>query len=161
MEESFFGNEIDTGLDDLDEDCSGGIYRCRDDIANFKLRVRVRKIDPAGTILSSSAEMSGVEGSRESVQSTTDLNGETELQHDLVIGWQQKIFSPQEIAFYSNSKDDDFDTNVLKKKFYRDVQAMVKKDNSKSNSKSVVYTEIDGELSTYEDVSSICLFAFV
>ena len=32
MEESFFGNEIDTtGLDDLgDVDCSGGVYSCGD-----------------------------------------------------------------------------------------------------------------------------------
>jgi hypothetical protein len=41
---------------------------------------------------------------------------------ELTVSWQEKKFSPAEIQFYSAAKEDDFHGDVLKMKFFRDVQ---------------------------------------
>ena len=43
MEEPILGNGIEPVMTDEDLECSGGIYRCRDDILNFKFRIRLGK----------------------------------------------------------------------------------------------------------------------
>ena len=75
---------------------------------------------------------------------------------DTIIQWQQKKFSKQEIKFYSDSKEEDFHQNVLKKKFYRDVQTIKRK---KTKSAQVnkqdsnrIYTLVDGELANVDEV---------
>ena len=56
MEQSFFGNEIEgSGEDFGDVDCSGGVYRCRDNIKNFKIRVKLRRVDNQTTSTTSAA----------------------------------------------------------------------------------------------------------
>ena len=56
MEQSFFGNEIEgSGEDFGDVDCSGGVYRCRDNIKNFKIRVKLRRVDNQTTSTTSTA----------------------------------------------------------------------------------------------------------
>ena len=36
--------DIDPSVAEGDEEHSGGYYRCRDDISNFRIKVRVRKV---------------------------------------------------------------------------------------------------------------------
>ena len=38
--------DIDPSVAEGDEEHSGGYYRCRDDISNFRIKVRVRKVVP-------------------------------------------------------------------------------------------------------------------
>jgi len=40
----------------------------------------------------------------------------------LSVAWQEKHFSPSEIKFYTASKQEDFADDILKLKFFRDVQ---------------------------------------
>ncbi len=62
----------------------------------------------------------------------------------MVIGWQQKLFRAKELRYYSGKREEDFSSDVLKKKFYHDVQSMVRK--GETTTKHVVYTALDGEL---------------
>ena len=41
---------------------------------------------------------------------------------ELTVAWQEKKFSPAEIKFYSSAKEEEFHGDVLKMKFFRDVQ---------------------------------------
>jgi len=43
---------------------------------------------------------------------------------EITVGWQEKRFSPAEIKFYTSSREEDFHGNVLKMKFFRDVQVI-------------------------------------
>jgi hypothetical protein len=146
MEDSILGSSIEPVITDEDLECSGGVYRCRDDISNFKFRIKVKKVNPvAGSSLSASSLTLG-SGAGGASDSNDSLRGELEsivnidrdrdrkdniqdadIVEDITIQWQQKNFSKQEIKYYSEAKEEDFHQNVLKKKFYRDVQALTKK----------------------------------
>ena len=174
MEEPILGNGIEPVMTDEDLECSGGIYRCRDDILNFKFRIKVKKVNPVAGSSSLSASSltlgSGTAGrtdSNDSLRSEPEGEGSTErgnaekdkdldMVEDVIIQWQQKKFSKQEIKYYSDAKEEDFHHNVLKKKFYRDVHALTKR-----KGKSVplnkmesnrIYTLVDGELDIAEEV---------
>ena len=68
---------------------------------------------------------------------------------------------------YTNAKEEDFHQNVLKKKFFRDVQALGKKQQHRgggsrsaaiSTNKSEahrIYTLVDGELTSFDEVNTI------
>ena len=43
---------------------------------------------------------------------------------ELTVAWQEKKFSPAEIKFYSSAKEEEFHGDVLKMKFFRDVQVI-------------------------------------
>ena len=94
---------------------------------------------------------------------------------DVTVSWQQKIFSQSEVDFYSRSRVSDFEQDVLKKKFYHDVQAQVmmreaaataRHDDNNSQKQQVVQicTEIDGEFANDFDLvgpsPNIFLFYF-
>ena len=173
MEDSLLGNGIEAVVTDEDLECSGGVYRCRDDISNFKFRIKVKRVNPvAGSSLSASSltlgsGTGGVSDSNDSLRSEIDARGnhdkdrkdnihDVDIIEDVVIQWQQKKFSKQEIKFYSDAKEEDFHHNVLKKKFYRDVQAIRrKKGKSGSTNKQDlyrIYTLVDGELANIDEV---------
>ena len=176
MEDSVLGGGIEAVVTDEDLECSGGVYRCRDDISNFKFRIKVKKVNPvAGSSLSASSltlgsGTGGVSDSNESLRSDTDARRnldtdrkdniqDVDIIEDVIIQWQQKKFSKQEIKFYSEAKEEDFHQNVLKKKFYRDVQAIRrKKGKSTPTSKQDlhrIYTLVDGELANVDEVSNV------
>ena len=173
MEDPILGSCVEPVITDEDLECSGGVYRCRDDISNFKFRIKVKKVNPvSGSSLSASSlslgsGAGGVSDSNDSLRSDVEGRGQIERERkdaiqdadvieDVTIQWQQKKFSKQEIKYYSEAKEEDFHQNVLKKKFYRDVQAFTKK-----RGKSIplnkfelnkIYTLIDGELATADEV---------
>jgi hypothetical protein len=167
MEDSILGSSIEPVITDEDLECSGGVYRCRDDISNFKFRIKVKKVNPvAGSSLSASSLTLG-SGAGGASDSNDSLRGELEsivnidrdrdrkdniqdadIVEDITIQWQQKNFSKQEIKYYSEAKEEDFHQNVLKKKFYRDVQALTKKKGKSVPLSKVeinqIYTLVDG-----------------
>lgn len=84
---------------------------------------------------------------------------------DVTLSWQQKIFSRSEVDFYSRSRVSDFENDVLKKKFYHDVQAqmlireaaaIVPGHSSSSHNQQLpqICTEIDGEFANDFDLVS-------
>ena len=173
MEDSILGGNIEAVVTDEDLECSGGVYRCRDDISNFRFRIKVKKVNPvSGSSLSASSltlgsGAGGVSDSNESLRSDLDSRvnidkerrddvKDMDIIEDIVIQWQQKKFSKQEIKFYSDAKEEDFHQNVLKKKFYRDVQAMKRKKGKSSQPNKQdshrIYTLVDGELANIDEV---------
>ena len=93
---------------------------------------------------------------------------------DVTVAWQQKIFSQSEVDFYSRSRVSDFEQDVLKKKFYHDVQAQVmmreaaataSHDNNSPKQHVQICTEIDGEFANDFDLvgpsPNIFLFYFL
>ena len=175
MEDSILGHGIEPVLTDEDLECSGGVYRCRDDISNFVFRIKVKKINPvAGSSLSASSltlgsNTGGASDSNDSLRGESESVGNLErdrerkddihdadIIEDVTIQWQQKKFSKQEIKYYSEAKEEDFHQNVLKKKFYRDVQALTKKKGKSvplnKSEQNRIYTLVDGELASSEEV---------
>ena len=177
MADSLWGSGIEPVVTDEDLECSGGVYRCRDDISNFSFRVRVRKVNPVSSSLSASSltlerGAGAVSDSNDSLRSelgsrplgdrdkdSKDEHKDTDLVEDITIQWQQKKFSQQEIKCYSEAKEEDFHQNVLKKKFFRDVQALTKRrSKSAPTNKSDlhrIYTLVDGELANLDEVKYI------
>ena len=173
MEDSILGCGIEAVVTDEDLECSGGVYRCRDDISNFKFRIKVKRVNPvSGSSLSASSltlgsGAGGVSDSNESLRSELDAkeiydrdrkdnNSDMDVIEDTIIQWQQKKFSKQEIKFYSDSKEEDFHQNVLKKKFYRDVQTIKRKKTKPAQvnkqDTNRIYTLVDGELANVDEV---------
>ena len=70
----------------------------------------------------------------------------------MTFGWQEKIFSPSEEQYFQKAKEDDFQGNVLKKKYYKDIQE-AKKRSKKLGQK--IFTCLDGELYENEEVRKI------
>ncbi len=99
-----------------EEDFCVGVYRTRDSISNFRLRVRVRRVPvsapssvtaAAGTAAAAAA--AAATGSSESVRSSSvddaaataaghaaAPGGEGAMLDEIVVAWQQKIFSERE-----------------------------------------------------------------
>ena len=69
---------------------------------------------------------------------------------NVTFGWQEKIFSPSEEVFYRKAKEEDFQGNVLKKKFYKDVQEAKKRSKTLGQK---IFTCLDGELYENDEVS--------
>lgn len=177
MADSLWGSGIEPVVTDEDLECSGGVYRCRDDISNFSFRVRVRKVNPvssslsassltlergAGVVSDSNDSLRSELGSRALIDRDKDRKDEykdTDLVEDITIQWQQKKFSKEEIKLYSEAKEEDFHQNVLKKKFFRDVQALTRRrSKSAPTNKSDlhrIYTLVDGELANLDEVKYI------
>ncbi len=91
-----------------DDDFLIGVYRTRDNIANFRLRVRVRRAasstpsSSSGSVPAAAGSEGAAGGSTESVRSSLEEGpgGEEDEKADMldeaVISWQQKIFSEKE-----------------------------------------------------------------
>jgi len=93
------------GPDDEEQDFYAGVYRARDSVANFRIRVKIRT--SAASIGASSASTSAPAppGSSESVRSSVGsadaaFEGQRqphdEWEDDLTVGWQEKVFSKSE-----------------------------------------------------------------
>ncbi len=95
---------------DHEDDVCVGVYRTRDSVANLSLRVRVRRA--AASLASSLTDdaaaadgsTQGHGGSTESVRSGRDGIEEEEEQQgqcidEVVVGWQQKVFSQKELKY--------------------------------------------------------------
>ncbi|TRY71762.1 hypothetical protein TCAL_09722, partial [Tigriopus californicus] len=148
--------------DDLEiagEDHIVGTYRTRDNIANLKLRFRVRQVTSSysSSILSplgSRRDSKEAESDSES-GSTENGNNTSQLLDEVVVGWQEKLFSAAEYRFYSGKKESDFDRDALRKKFFHLVQNKAsdgKKSGSQKFPKHKIYTTSDGEIVPfYED----------
>ena len=78
MEDTFLSYGIEPVATDEDPECSGGVYRCRDDISNFTFRIRVRKVNPvSGSSLSASTISLGAgEGGGPATDSNESLRSE-------------------------------------------------------------------------------------
>ena len=179
MEDSILGTGIEPVVTDEDQECSGGVYRCRDDISNFRFRIKVKKVNAvSGSSLSASCLTlgsgtgAGASDSNDSLRSDIgarvhvdreregkDEGQDTDVIEDVTIQWQQKKFSKQEVKLYSEAKEEDFHQSVLKKKFYRDVQALTKRRGKSLPLNKIdvhrVYTLVDGELTNADEVNTL------
>lgn len=177
--------DIDPALTGVDDDeYTGGVYRCRDNIANLKVRVKVRRVNHSGPKVGLAKGQTSrsprtehvVHGGRKDTSYHDYDNDEDEQEgadeenpnsppevEEVVVGWQEKVFSPGEVRMYSEAKEEDFHSNVLKKKFFRDVQALGKKaqvkvkaagssNTGKASRCCQIFTLVDGELSSLNDV---------
>ncbi|XP_023228686.1 Meckel syndrome type 1 protein-like [Centruroides sculpturatus] len=92
-------------------DRSVGIYRSRDPIKNFKIKIHLKKVVPL-TILAEETR----EDDRGVELSHLDRNNQYEEQY--TFEWQEKVFSRQEIEWYSNIENC---VNFVEKKYHEDV----------------------------------------
>ena len=92
-------------------------FRCRDDISNFKVRVKVKRVILAS---SSTAGTEDDDEDEESISPTNSVSTSAQWLGSVTFGWQEKIFSPAEEVHYRKAREEDFHGNVLKKKFYKD-----------------------------------------
>lgn len=143
-----------------DEPFHVGVYRTRDTIANFRARVRVRKVTAATSLSSSLSGLSSLGKAAKGDKDETDSENSsvTDLQQsggsggfvdEISFGWQEKHFNESEFRFYSGKREADFDGDVLKKKLYHEVQKLGKKGEGRERHK--IYTTLDGELIQYGD----------
>ena len=70
---------------------------------------------------------------------------------DITLGWQEKCYSPAEEKFYISAKEDDFHGNVLRKKFFRDVNDAQKRRKTLGQK---IFTCLDGELYEHDEVGT-------
>ena len=126
-----------------------GLYRTRDNIFNFRVRVRVKKVTSFSATTSTSTDSGGDDkdkrGSCESVRSSSI----DEVDEEVILFWQQKVFSKSELDFYGKKNESDFEGDPLKRKFYHDAQNLLKKNknnNNNNNNKRKIFTSLDGEL---------------
>eukprot|EP00095_Tigriopus_kingsejongensis_P003494 maker-scaffold875_size86197-snap-gene-0.18 protein:Tk03494 transcript:maker-scaffold875_size86197-snap-gene-0.18-mRNA-1 annotation:"hypothetical protein BRAFLDRAFT_279949" len=139
------------------EDHTVGTYRTRDNISNFQIRLKVRKV--ANSTSSSILNLHGARCNLDETESDSE-SGASEIGPHLVpilnevtLGWQEKLFSAAERRFYAGKKESDFDRDVLRKKFYHLVQAAQdgRKKGSAGLPKLKIYTTLDGELIPFYD----------
>lgn len=144
--------EIDPSVAEGDEEHSGGYYRCRDDISNFRLKVRVRKVQTATSASSALTLTSGNSDDEEDDEPSSPGSANSSSLTwlgNVTLSWQEKVFSASEENYYRCAKEEDFRGNVLKRKFYRDVQ------DAKKRSKSLaqqIFTCLDEELYEHDEV---------
>lgn len=139
--------EIDPSVAEGDEEHSGGYYRCRDDISNFRVKVRIRKVQ----VQSSVSLTSNSDDEEEDLRSSpSGSNSSKSWLGNVTLGWQEKLFSPAEENYYREAKEEDFSGNVLKRKFFRDVQDAKKR--SKTLASQQIFTCLDGELYQQDEV---------
>ena len=65
---------------------------------------------------------------------------------------QEKLFSPTEEIYYRNAKEEDFHGNVLKRKYFKDVQEAKKRSKPLGQK---IFTCLDGELYENDEVGTI------
>ena len=81
------------------------LSRCRDNINNLRLRIRI------GPVTSSLPSMLSL-SSDSSSSSPEKTAGPRE---EVTLAWQEKVFSKEEFRHYSNSKEEDFEAPMKKK----------------------------------------------
>ena len=86
----------------------------------------------------------------ESISPTNSVSTSAQWIGSVTFGWQEKIFSPAEEVHYRKAKEEDFHGNVLKKKFYKDVQEAKKRSKTLGQK---IFTCLDGELYENDEVS--------
>ena len=87
------------------------IFRCRDNIANLRFRVKVAPVSsklPSVLSLSSSTET-------ESSPEKEAVSGALGVREELSLAWQQKVFSREEFRSFANAKEEDFESPMNKK----------------------------------------------
>ena len=126
--------------------CYSSFFRCRDDISNFKVRVKVKRVILAS---SSTAGTEDDDEDEESISPTNSVSTSAQWIGSVTFGWQEKIFSPAEEVHYRKAKEEDFHGNVLKKKFYKDVQEAKKRSKTLGQK---IFTCLDGELYENDEV---------
>ena len=99
-------------LEPPEESNGVGSYRCRDNISNLRLRVKIRPVSsalPSVLSLSSSTDTAESSPEKEPTRARFSIKEETNL------SWQQKVFSKTEFRHYANAKEQDFETPMSKK----------------------------------------------
>ena len=96
-------------LEPPEESNGVGSYRCRDNINNLRLRVKIR---PVSSALPSVLSLSS---STETAEKTEPVNTRFSIKEEVSLSWQQKIFSKSEFRVYANAKEDDFESPMNKK----------------------------------------------
>ena len=100
-------------LEPPEESNGVGSYRCRDNINNLRLRVKIRPVSSAlPSVLSLSSSTDTAESSPEK---TEPVNTRFSIKEEVSLSWQQKIFSKSEFRVYANVKEDDFESPMNKK----------------------------------------------
>ena len=100
-------------LEPPEESNGVGSYRCRDNINNLRLRVKIRPVSSAlPSVLSLSSSTDTAESSPEK---TEPVNTRFSIKEEVSLSWQQKIFSKSEFRVYANAKEDDFESPMNKK----------------------------------------------
>lgn len=91
-----------------------GIYRSRDPIKNFKIKIHLKKLVPLTILTEESREGdNGVE--------LREMNRSNQYEEVYTFQWQEKIFSRQEIEWYSKEENC---VNFVDKKYHEEVTLM-------------------------------------
>ena len=84
------------------------LCRCRDNINNLRLRI---KIGPVTSGLPSVLSVSSNSTDSSPEKTTADPS----LREEVSLAWQQKLFSREQFRHFANSKEEDFESPMKKK----------------------------------------------
>ncbi|CAB3977816.1 Meckel syndrome type 1 [Paramuricea clavata] len=141
------------------ENVNVGHYRSLDLPKNLALRVKLRKVTAASSIPVASASRLG--STAESLRNVEDLGQEAiEMarmgrssheatsgdQEEIIVKWQEKLFSQREEVFYSNRPNC---YSVLQEQYHRDITNLRHK-NGRRNHKIFTYVDNDDYANTEE-----------
>ncbi|PNF41968.1 hypothetical protein B7P43_G14645 [Cryptotermes secundus] len=109
-----------------------GVYRCKDCIKNFKIRVRLQHDKSSFIPLPQFQQDEG------DVQPTQDHNQEGLEVEERTFSWQEKVFSPFEISYYQYAGNCH---TALEEKYHKDI-VQLSQENTPNN-RLFTYTDVD------------------
>uniref|UniRef100_A0A8C4N2Z0 Uncharacterized protein n=1 Tax=Eptatretus burgeri TaxID=7764 RepID=A0A8C4N2Z0_EPTBU len=125
-----------------------GIYRSRDPIRHFKVRVRLTKASSAGA-LSRRVQAEAAHLTSSDTELATfrpSAAGEDEEGEEVLISWQQKLFSKRESELY---RDPTFCLSPLERQYHEDLVKM-DSDGGLTTRRIFTYTENDPYTRSHE-----------
>uniref|UniRef100_UPI00358ED7DF tectonic-like complex member MKS1 isoform X2 n=1 Tax=Myxine glutinosa TaxID=7769 RepID=UPI00358ED7DF len=132
-----------------------GIYRSRDPICNFKLRVRLTKASSAGALArrvqAQAAQVTASDTELATFRSSAAGQGEDEEEEEVVISWQQKLFSKYELELY---RDPTFCLSPLERQYHEDL-VKIEADGGLTTCRIFTYTENDPYTRSHELAESV------
>jgi len=135
------------------ENVSVGQYRTHDQPKNFSIKVTFSKVTPANIIPSAQLRSFEINGdhSNTSLELVNCKKDEADEREEVVIQWQEKLFSEREFEAYQDSMNC---TTSLQMKYHEDVHEMLKKFGGRLNKRIFTYVDNDS-LTSVENISSV------
>ncbi|KAJ9589611.1 hypothetical protein L9F63_017196, partial [Diploptera punctata] len=115
-----------------ERDYATGVYRCKDSIKNFKIRVKLQHDKSSFIPVPQFQEDEGT------VQFTPHFSAEGAEIEECLFSWQEKVFSPFEISYYRYSGNCH---TALEEKYHRDIVELCRE--STPNTRLFSYTDAD------------------
>ncbi|KAM4795091.1 tectonic-like complex member MKS1 [Rhinophrynus dorsalis] len=140
--------------EEWNQDTGEAVYRSRDPIKNLKIRVLLQRVTPVSALVQ---RVQGDEGARgdfhlQTLNSNLGASGcRPDEEEDVVISWQQKLFSQFEYELYSNEA---VCRTPLDRQYYQDVLSL-ERSGGRKNRRIFTYTDYDRYTNLEEHSQSV------